>query len=56
MTEMEEFVTLLKLTAKSYLIFLLTASASATQQIQLHQQPTPEEPVVKRKVSTPYIQ
>jgi hypothetical protein len=56
MTEMEEFVALLKYTAKSYLIFLLTATASATEQIQLSQPAKPEKPVEQRKVSTPYIQ
>jgi hypothetical protein len=56
MTEMEEFVALLKYTAKSYLIFLLTATASATQQLQSNQPPKPAEPVEQREVSTPYIQ
>jgi hypothetical protein len=56
MTEMEEFVALLKYTAKSYLIFLLTATASATQQIQSNQPPKPIDPAEQRKVSTSYIQ
>jgi hypothetical protein len=56
MTEMEEFVALLKLTTKSYLIFLLTATASATQQLQSNQPPNAVEPVERREVSAPYIQ
>jgi hypothetical protein len=59
MTEMEEFVALLKYTAKFYLIFLLTATASVTQQIQIQssQPPKPaEQHVEPEEAYRPYIQ